>query len=45
MHLWVLEGNAPARHFYRNQGGVEDERCSEERGGMTIAVLRCTWRD
>ena len=45
MHLWVLEGNAPARRFYRNQGGVEDERRSEERGGMTIAVLRCTWRD
>ena len=24
MHLWVLEGNAPARRFYRNQGGVEE---------------------
>jgi GNAT superfamily N-acetyltransferase len=45
MHLWVLEGNAPARRFYRNQGGVESERRSEERGGMTIAVLRCIWRD
>ena len=39
------EGNAPARRFYRNQGGVEDERRSEERGGMTISVLRCTWCD
>ena len=45
MHLWVLEGNAPARRFYRRQGGVEDERRSEERGGMTIAVWRCIWRD
>ena len=45
MHLWVLEGNAPARRFYRNQGGVEEERRSEERGGMTISVLRCSWRD
>jgi hypothetical protein len=41
----VLEGNAPARRFYRSQGGVEDERRSEERGGMTIAVWRCIWRD
>lgn len=45
MHLWVLEGNAPARRFYRNQGGVEVERRSEDRGGMTIAVWRCTWRE
>jgi GNAT superfamily N-acetyltransferase len=45
MHLWVLEGNAPARRFYRNQGGVEEERLSEERGGMTIAAWRCIWRD
>jgi len=45
MHLWVLEGNAPARRFYRAQGGVEDGRRSEERGGMTIVALRCIWRD
>jgi GNAT superfamily N-acetyltransferase len=43
MHLWVLEGNTPARRFYRNQGGVEAERRSEERGGMTIAVWRCVF--
>ena len=45
MHLWVLEGNTPARRFYRNQGAVEVERRSEERGGMTIAVWRCVWRE
>jgi GNAT superfamily N-acetyltransferase len=45
MHLWVLEGNAQARRFYRTQGGVEDGRRSEERGGMTIVALRCSWRD
>ena len=45
MHLWVLEGNAAARRFYRSQGGVEDKRRSEDRGGMTIAVWRCIWRE
>jgi GNAT superfamily N-acetyltransferase len=45
MHLWVLEGNTPARRFYRHQGGVEEERRSDERGGMTIAAWRCVWRD
>ena len=44
MHLWVLAGNAAARRFYRNQGGVEDGRRVEHRGGMEIVSLRCTWR-
>ena len=44
MHLWVLEGNMPARRFYERQGGAEVERRSEERGGMTIAVWRCVWK-
>ena len=44
MHLWVLEGNMPARRFYEHQGGAEVERRSEERGGMTIAVWRCVWK-
>ena len=35
-----------ARRFYRSQGGVEERTAtSEERGGMTIAVWRCIWRD
>ena len=43
MHLWVLEGNAAARRFYRSQGGVEEDRRVEHRGGMTIVSLRCKW--
>ena len=45
MHLWVLAGNAVARRFYRNQGGVEEDRRVEHRGGMEIVSLRCMWRD
>jgi len=45
MHLWVLAGNAAARRFYRNQGGVEESRRVERRGGMEIVSLRCLWRD
>ena len=43
MHLWVLEGNLAARHFYRSQGGVEEDRRVEHRAGMTIVSLRCKW--
>jgi GNAT superfamily N-acetyltransferase len=43
MHLWVLEGNVPARRFYRRQGGIEDDRRVEHRGGMEIVSLRCVW--
>ena len=43
MHLWVLEGNLTARRFYRSQGGVEEDRRVEQRGGMTIVSLRCKW--
>jgi GNAT superfamily N-acetyltransferase len=43
MHLWVLAGNAPARQFYRNQGGVEQEQRVEHRAGMEIVSLRCVW--
>ena len=43
MHLWVLEGNLAARRFYRSQGGVEEDRHVEHRGGMTIVSLRCKW--
>jgi len=45
MHLWVLAGNTVARRFYRNQGGVEEEKRVEHRGGMEIVSLRCMWRD
>jgi hypothetical protein len=43
MHLWVLEGNLAARRFYRSQGGVEEDRRVEHRGGMAIVSLRCKW--
>ena len=43
MHLWVLEGNLAARRFYRGQGGVEEDRLVEHRGGMAIVSLRCKW--
>jgi GNAT superfamily N-acetyltransferase len=43
MHLWVLEGNAAARGFYRRQGGVEADRRVEHQGGMDIVSLRCVW--
>jgi hypothetical protein len=42
MHLWVLEGNAAARGFYRAQGGVEADRRVEHEGGMQIVSLRYT---
>jgi GNAT superfamily N-acetyltransferase len=45
MHLWVLAGNTTARRFYRIQGGVEDGRRVEHRGGMEIVSLRCIWRE
>ena len=44
MHLWVLAGNAVARRFYRNQGGVEEDQRVEHRAGMEIVSLRCLWR-
>jgi GNAT superfamily N-acetyltransferase len=43
MHLWVLEGNAPARRFYTGQGGVESDQRVEHSGGMAIVSLRCVW--
>jgi GNAT superfamily N-acetyltransferase len=43
MHLWVLAGNAVARRFYRNQGGVEEGRRVEHREGMEIVSLRSMW--
>jgi GNAT superfamily N-acetyltransferase len=45
MHLWVLAGNAVARRFYRNQGGVEEGQRVEHREGMEIVSLRCIWRE
>ena len=45
MHLWVLAGNAAARQFYRNQGGVEQDQRVEHRGGMEIVSVRCVWSE
>ena len=45
MHLWVLAGNAVARRFYRNQGGVEEGQRIEHREGMEIVSLRSMWRE
>jgi GNAT superfamily N-acetyltransferase len=43
MHLWVMEGNAAARAFYRAQGGSEGERRVNEMGGIAVTAVRCTW--
>ena len=41
MHLWVMEGNTAARHFYDRQGGTVAERSTVDYGpGMGQVVLR-----
>jgi GNAT superfamily N-acetyltransferase len=41
MHLWVMEGNTAARHFYDRQGGTVAERSTIEYGpGAGRGVFR-----
>jgi GNAT superfamily N-acetyltransferase len=43
MHLWVIEGNAPARAFYGAQGGVEADRRVNDMAGTDVPALRYVW--
>lgn len=44
MHLWVIEGNWPARRFYDLQGGVVAERRTLELvPGIRVPELRYVW--
>jgi GNAT superfamily N-acetyltransferase len=43
MHLWVIEGNAPARAFYRALGGVEAGRRINLMAGTEVPAIRYTW--
>jgi GNAT superfamily N-acetyltransferase len=44
MHLWVIEGNAQARHFYDRERGtpVEQQRL-ELTAGIFVPALRYVW--
>jgi len=44
LHLWVMEGNLPARRFYDRQGGTVAERSIVDDGPATgQPVLRYVW--
>ncbi len=44
MHLWVMEGNTAARHFYGRQGGTVAERSTVDYGpGTGQPVMRYVW--
>lgn len=44
MHLWVIEGNVPARRFYDRLGGVLSERrMLEVVPGILVPELRYVW--
>jgi GNAT superfamily N-acetyltransferase len=46
LHLWVLEGNQPARDFYARLGAEEVERAvCPPFGGVELPERRCMWRD
>lgn len=45
MHLWVIEGNAQARHFYDREGGeVVERQILELTAGIMVPALRYVWR-
>ena len=45
MHLWVLEGNVQARHFYdRERGEVVERQIVELTAGIFVPALRYVWR-
>ena len=44
LHLWVMEGNLPARRFYDRQGGTVVERATVDDGpGIGQPALRYVW--
>ena len=44
MHLWVMEGNLPARRFYDRQGGTVAERTIVDDGpAKGLPVVRYVW--
>lgn len=44
MHLWVIEGNVPARRFYDRHGGVvAEQRTLEVVPGILVPELRYVW--
>ena len=45
MHLWVIEGNTQARHFYDREGGeIVERQIQEFTAGVFLPVLRYVWR-
>jgi GNAT superfamily N-acetyltransferase len=45
MHLWVLEGNLPARRFYDRHGGeVAEQRMRQVVPGILAPELRYEWK-
>ena len=45
MHLWVLEGNLQARHFYdRERGEIVERQIVELTAGILVPALRYVWR-
>lgn len=45
MHLWVLEGNTQARHFYdRERGEIVERLVLELTAGIHLPALRYVWR-
>jgi ribosomal protein S18 acetylase RimI-like enzyme len=41
--LWVIDANAPARHFYEALGGVEATRKDQTFGDRTLVGLGYVW--
>ena len=45
MHLWVIESNTQARHFYdREHGEVVERQILELTAGIHVPALRYVWR-
>jgi GNAT superfamily N-acetyltransferase len=45
MHLWVIEGNRQARHFYDREGGeVVERQILELTAAIYVPALRYVWR-
>ena len=45
MHLWVIEGNSQARHFYdRERGEIVERQILELTAGIFVPALRYVWR-
>ena len=45
MHLWVIEGNTQARHFYDREGGeVVERQILELTAGIHVPALRYVWK-